>query len=104
MKRKVIQWSNFCLKFQESLVKPKVASPMVSLQGKKYIYDKKVYVMCFYNTNFEFHEDFSPKYVTKIQIWKRFGLNLYDCQVDMGMTILKLKRILQLTVASCSCI
>ena len=47
--------------------------------------------MCFFNTNFEFHEDFFPK-ITKIEIWKVFGLNLNDCQADMDMNILKLKK------------
>ena len=47
--------------------------------------------MCFFNNNFEFHEDFFPK-ITKIEIWKVFGLNLNDCQADMDMNILKLKK------------
>ena len=47
--------------------------------------------MCFFNNNSEFHEDFFPK-ITKIEIWKVFGLNLNDCQADMDMNILKLKK------------
>ena len=32
-----------------------------------------------------------PK-ITKIQIWKGFGLNLNDCQANMDMNILKIKK------------
>ena len=47
--------------------------------------------MCFFNINFEFHEDFFPK-ITKIEIWKVFGLNLERLSSRYGYEHFEIKK------------